>query len=84
MEVKWSTKALDSLDENISYLKKEWSKKEVKNFLDKVESNINQIKNNPHIGTVFEKFNFIRKYPITKQITLFYEIDKDVIYLHLL
>ena len=81
MKIVWNNNALESLDENIDYLKKKWSMRDVEIFLDIVDEKVEILKSFPEIGTLCEFKLLLRQFVITKHITLFYEID--AIYLHL-
>ena len=83
MKIIWNHNALSSLDENINYLKKNWSIKDVENFLEVVDEKVRMLKSFPEIGTLCEFKPLLRQLMITKHITLFYEIEIDAIYLHL-
>lgn len=83
MRIVWNQKALDSLDDNITFLKKRWTKREVYNFLGRVAKTINILEHHPELGTIFDLKPILRKIKVTSQITLFYEIDGDTIHLHL-
>lgn len=83
MEIIWTNSAYKSLDENIEHLKKNWSVKEIDNFLNIVDEKIAVLKTNPEIGTIYEFKPLFRQLVITKHITLFYEVETTKIYLHL-
>lgn len=78
MEVKWTHTAYESLENNLKYLTEKWTYKEYNNFLYEVDRHIEIIKANPYSGT---PFGIYRKTLIVKQITLFYKISNDIIYL---
>lgn len=83
MEIIWTNTAYQSLDENIDYLKKDWSIKEIEEFFDIVDEKVILLKSHPEIGTIYEIKPSHRKLVITKHITLFYEVEEPKIYLHL-
>lgn len=83
MKIVWNNNALESLDKNIDHLKKKWSINDVEKFLEIVDKKIEILKSFPEIGTLCEFKPLLRQLVITKHITLFYEVEIDVIYLHL-
>ncbi len=72
-----------TLQQNMDYLEKEWSPKEIYNFIQKTEGIIEILKNDPYIFPRWEHNNEIHRIPIIKQITLFYSIHKNQVELHL-
>lgn len=54
MNIKWTDTALRTYEENISYLFADWTYKEVDNFIEATEQAINNISNNPYIGSISE------------------------------
>lgn len=50
MRIVWNQNALDSLDENINHLKKNWSAEVLVNFLDIVDEKVELLKNVPRNG----------------------------------
>ncbi|MGB1283888.1 MAG: type II toxin-antitoxin system RelE/ParE family toxin [Polaribacter sp.] len=83
MKIVWNNNALESLDKNIEYLKKKWSVNDVEKFLEIIDKKIEILKSFPEIGTLCEFKPLLRQPVITKHITLFYEVEIDVIYLPL-
>jgi len=71
-EIKWTSRAKESYDSNVSYLEKEWSEKEIKNFVIAVEEKVRLIAIFPELFIVTNKRKHIRKTIINKQIILFY------------
>jgi uncharacterized HAD superfamily protein len=72
----WTETASFEYDQNIDYVLKRWSEKEALRFIDKVESILYDIKKGTLEYPLTEKGN-VRKCVVTKQITLFYEIDMN-------
>jgi hypothetical protein len=72
----WTETASFEYDHNIDYVLKRWSEKEALRFIDKVESILYDIKKGTVEYPLTEKDD-VRKCVVTKQITLFYEIDMD-------
>lgn len=81
MIIKWSKDAINDYNEIIDYLKKKWSIREIKNFnlaLEKAKSNIIF---DPETFPCLEKYPHIRKYKLTKQVSILYIIKKNIIYI---
>ena len=80
MKIEWTLLAKKDYWQNIEYLERQWSEKVVENFIFKVEETINLLSNK---NVVFLKTDYkdVYKFVMIKQITLFYYIDSDVLYL---
>lgn len=74
MNIKWTDTALRTYEENISYLFEDWTYKEVENFIEATEQAINNISNNPYIGSISEDNPHFRKYLVVPQIYLYYRV----------
>ena len=77
MRVIWSFTASKSYRDNIIYLKENWTKKEIKNFIDEVDKAVDTISQNPQIGKISDVSTHYRQYLVVKQITLYYRITTD-------
>lgn len=71
--IMWSAEAIKTFDDNIIYLKNEWTEKEIKNFVRQSNFKILNIQQNPKIYRRSEKNKQVRKTSINKNITLFYK-----------
>lgn len=72
-----SSKSSDfTYQENIDYLEKYWSVKEITNFIKKTEEVINILKISPRTFKKYRNYKNIHHIEILKQITLFYEVNK--------
>ncbi len=69
--------------QNISYLEKNGSSKEIKNFINKTYEVVNLLKKDPYIFPKWEFNSSVRKVVLLKQITLFYSIGKNIVQIHL-
>ena len=80
MTILWSQKAEEDFESNIIYLLENWSIEVVQDFTSETEKVLNIITINPK---AFQHNKVIKCHvvPITKQITLFYEIKKTQIIL---
>lgn len=79
MIVNWSIKARFTYEEIIDYLTKNWTKREIVNFNEKVLNIIEQIELNPHSCPNMSRYPNIRKAKIMKQTSLFYSIEEESI-----
>lgn len=82
-KIKHSQLAELTFQQNIIYLEKEWSLKEIKNFINKTQDVIEILKIDPFVFSLWEFNNKIRKVAVLKQITMFYEIEGKSILIHL-
>jgi len=80
-KVIWSEEALNNLKEIIDYLQEKWTEKEIKIFAQQLEKLINTIINNPELFPKSLKSDSVRKAVLTKQTTVYYQVNKDSIYL---
>jgi plasmid stabilization system protein ParE len=74
LKIRWTPEAEDNFDSIINYLEQEWTEKETRKFAKKTQKIILQISNNPKMFKASGKEE-IRKAVITKQTSLFYQID---------
>jgi plasmid stabilization system protein ParE len=74
MNVIWDPQAKQDFWNNIDYLEPEWSEKAAQNFIDKVNTTIELLKND---NVLFIKTNYksVYKIVITKHISLYYRIE---------
>ncbi|GAA6767609.1 MULTISPECIES: type II toxin-antitoxin system RelE/ParE family toxin [Flavobacterium] len=74
MNVIWAPQAKQDFWNNIDYLETEWSEKAAQNFIDKVNTTIELLKND---NVLFIKTNYksVYKIVITKHISLYYRIE---------
>ncbi|PZD76550.1 type II toxin-antitoxin system RelE/ParE family toxin [Mesonia sp. K7] len=63
------------LEKLFEYLIKEWSLKVKKDFVDKLDSSIEIIKNQPEIFPESKKGKSLRKCVVTKQTTIYYRYN---------
>ena len=76
----WTNRAKSDYWNNIEYLEKEWAIKEIERFADKTDEILEKLtKGNLKFKTTEHKDIF--QVPIVKQITLFYKITPESIYL---
>ena len=79
-KIKLSHRALKDIDQTIVFLIKNWTVKDARNFLDKLEELKNIISKNPLLFGYFDKDNLIHKAVLTKHNIVFYQVnDSDKI-----
>ena len=77
----WSIRAHNNLEIIISYLEKNWTEKEIKKFVLKLDRCLNILVNNPEAFPLSRIKHGLRRVVITKQNTLFYSIKVNNIFL---
>ena len=80
MNVKWTFLSKEDYFKNIEYLEIYWTEKEVVNFIEEVDYCINLLANE---NVIFTKSDFddVYKMIVIKQITLYYSIIDNTIFL---
>lgn len=68
----WSDEAKKTYEQNLEYLKNEWSEKELRKFILRSEYVVLNIEANPRLYSFSNKKKNIRRVMLNKQITLFY------------
>ena len=76
-KVIWSDEALQNLIKIIDYLDSQWTKKELSKFVEKLDKRITLISENPQIFPASRIQERIRKSVLTKQISIYYQINKN-------
>jgi len=80
MKIEWTLLSRNDYWKNIEYLEKHWTKKEVVNFINEVDYSIDLlIKGN--VLFVQSDYTNVYKMVIIKQITIYYSIKNETIYL---
>ena len=80
LKIIWSEEAIGDVLNNIDYLEREWTEKEVKRFSDKTNEILDKLSN----GNIrFKKSGYkdVLEVPIVKQINLFYKKEGNNIIL---
>ncbi len=71
-KIVWSALAVKTYVDNIEYLEKEWSEKEVVNFIAAVKRKLLSLSLQPRLGVTTNKRANIRKTIVNKRILLIY------------
>ena len=74
MKISWTPTAKKTYFKVLDYLAENWTKREVTNFMNEVESLLTQITDNPEMFQASRKKKNVRKALITKHNTLYYRI----------
>jgi plasmid stabilization system protein ParE len=74
MKISWTPTAKKTYFKVLDYLAENWTKREVTNFMNEVESLLIQITDNPEMFQASRKKMNVRKALITKHNTLYYRI----------
>lgn len=76
LKIKWTFEAKSTYKENVLYLKLNWDKKTLENFINRTEKDLSILKDNPYAG-VYDSILNCRKFLIVKQIYLLYTFDNE-------
>jgi plasmid stabilization system protein ParE len=74
MKISWTPTAKRTYFKALDYLAENWTKREVTNFMNEVESLLTQITDNPEMFQASRKKKNVRKALISKHNTLYYRI----------
>jgi hypothetical protein len=72
----WEKVALNTYIEEINFILLKWNNKEVQNFKDLVDENLERLTKNPKMGVLIKKNNFY-SLMISKQTTLYYKVSES-------
>ncbi|RLD61352.1 MAG: hypothetical protein DRJ05_02820 [Bacteroidetes bacterium] len=84
MKLKWTPTARKTYFSVLDYLYENWTEKEMRSFVDKVEHVLISIKENPFLFESSVKMKNIRKCTITPQNKLFYRVKPRKKEIHLI
>ncbi len=73
-KIVWSVKAVKTCNVNLDYLFKEWTEREVNNFISRVNDKLQLIEGQPRIGIMLNKKKNIHGTLVHKKVTLIYRI----------
>lgn len=80
MKIEWTQASKIDYWQNIEYLENYWSEKEVLNFIIEVDYCINLL-TKENVAFTKSEYKNVYKMVIIKQITIYYSIKNDIIYL---
>lgn len=75
----WSDKALDDLQNIITYLNEKWTQKEIRNFVRKLDRRLELISINPKLFPKTAKRKNVRRSVLTKQTVIYYETTDSAV-----
>lgn len=80
LNIIWSEDAIEDVVQNIDYIEKRWTKREVSKFSEKIDAVLEQLSKG---NLTFKPSGYknIFEVPIVKQITLYYQIQENNIIL---
>ena len=80
MKIEWTFASKNDYWQNIEYLENDWSEKEVFNFINEVDFSLKLLSKE---NVIYNKSEFpnVYKMILIKQITLYYSIENETIYL---
>jgi plasmid stabilization system protein ParE len=84
MIIKWTPTARKTYFSVLDYLFKNWTEKELKSFINKVEHVLKSIEKNPYLFESSLKMKNIRKCTITPQNKLYYRDKPRIKEIHLI
>ena len=73
-KIVWSPDALTSYLSIITYLEKNWTEREIRNFVRHIEDKIQLLKTFPYIGSPFDKKKQLRKTLVHEKVQLYYRV----------
>ena len=74
MIIKWTPTARNTYFNVLDYLSKEWSLREIENFVNETETVLDQIKEHPYMFKASRKKKNVRKGFVTKHNSLYYRV----------
>lgn len=77
LKIFWNKRALNSFNNILEYLEKDFGEISTKTFAIKVHNFVNNLQDFPELGTVQNSEKQIRGFVIVKQVTIFYRIYDD-------
>ncbi len=77
----WTEEAIRNLEEIIDYLRFKWTEKEVENFKTRLSRQIDLISISPKMFPISSYIPRLRKAVLSKQTSVFYEIQDSHIYI---
>jgi len=74
MDIVWTSMARHTYFKVLDHLEKAWTEKEIQNFINEVDSLLDQIKQNPEMFEESRKKKNVRKGFVSKHNTLYYRV----------
>ena len=80
-KLRWSDESIKNLEDILDDIKFKWSDKEVNNFKRKLNHLLDLIIQNPYIFPASTIKKSLRKAVLSKQTTIFYKVNENVVYI---
>ncbi|MFW6309478.1 MAG: type II toxin-antitoxin system RelE/ParE family toxin [Prolixibacteraceae bacterium] len=80
-KILWTHQAIHDLEEILDYLEIQWSQKEIEKFKNKLSKQLELIQRFPKMFPISGHNPKLRKAVLSKQTTLFYQIENQIIFL---
>ncbi len=80
MKIEWTLVSKNDYWKNIEYLENHWSEKEVLNFINEIDYSLNLLAKE-NVLFIKSDYTNVYKMVVIKQITLYYSIENETIYL---
>jgi plasmid stabilization system protein ParE len=77
----WTNEAINNLESILNYLSNNWTQREIENFKNRLSKQIRLIQQNPYLFPISHYNYRLRKAVLSKQVTIFYELSGQIIYL---
>ncbi|TVR89826.1 MAG: type II toxin-antitoxin system RelE/ParE family toxin [Saprospirales bacterium] len=84
IKVLWTDQAIENLESILNYLESEWSPNTTDSFKDKLTRALNLLKKFPTLGSESSLKQGIRRFVMSIQVSIFYEIYNDTMIIHYL
>ena len=81
LEILWTARAKQDLDNIINYLQLKWTEREVKNFHAKLQKALSLIATRPKLFKATNQRKNLRRCVLSKQTTIYYQDKETVIYI---
>jgi plasmid stabilization system protein ParE len=78
-KILWSDRAISDLKNILDYLEYEWTDKEIKNFLTRLDKRLGLIIINPKLFSKTSKRKNVRRSVLTKHTVIYYTASNDLI-----
>ncbi|MDR0830846.1 MAG: type II toxin-antitoxin system RelE/ParE family toxin [Prevotellaceae bacterium] len=76
-EILWTMRAENDLDNILGYLENNWTEKEINNFAQLLDKNLDLISSNPNMFVLYDIDKNIHKCVIAPQTSIYYVVDYD-------
>jgi len=80
MKIEWTLASKNDYWKNIEYLENHWSEKEVLNFINEIDYSLNLLAED-NVLFIKSDYSNVYKMVVIKQITIYYSIENETIYL---